>query len=170
MLNDFVKGDLKCKRAASIISPLRKLIQTARVKGIPVIYCNDSHLKGIDRELLLWGDHALAGTEGAEIIEELKPAAGDYVVPKRRYSGFFQTDLHLLLDELKVDTLIITGLLVNICVRHTAADAYHWGYRIVIPGNAAEDITEEEYKNGLDYMTKIYGAELTSVEEVIKEF
>jgi nicotinamidase-related amidase len=170
MLNDFVKGELKCERASSIISPLEKLVKEARGRGIPVIYCNDVHLKGIDRELLLWGDHALAGTEGAGVIEELKPAAGDYVVPKRRYSGFFQTDLHLLLDELEVDTLIVTGLLVNICVRHTVADAYYWGYRIVIPGDATEDLTEEEYKSGLDYMAKIYGAQLTSVDEVIKEF
>ena len=168
MLNDFVKGELRCERASRIITPLEKLVQEARAQKIPVIYCNDAHIKGIDRELLIWGDHALAGTEGAEVIDELKPAAGDYISPKRRYSGFFQTDLRLLLDELEVGTLIITGLLVNICVRHTAADAYYWGYDILIPGDATEDSSEEEYKSGLDYLAKMYGAQLTSVNDVIK--
>lgn len=170
MLNDFVKGSLKCERAARIISPLEKLIHAARSRKIPVIYCNDAHLKGIDRELLLWGEHALAGTEGAQVIEELKPSAGDYVILKRRYSGFFQTDLRLLLEELNVDALIVTGLLVNICVRHTVADAYYWGYRLFIPSDATEDVTEEDYRSGLDYLAKMYGAQITSVEEVIKTF
>jgi nicotinamidase-related amidase len=169
MLNDFVKGALKGERSSAIVSPLEKLIKAARERRIPVVYCNDAHLKGLDRELLLWGEHALAGTEGAEVIAELKPAAGDYVVSKRRYSGFFQTNLKLLLDELKVDTLIVTGLLVNICVRHTVADAYYWGYRLLIPRDATEDLTEEDYQSGLDYMARIYGVQLTSVDEVIQE-
>jgi nicotinamidase-related amidase len=170
MLNDFVKGSMKNKRASKIVSPLEKLLQAARAKGIPVIYCNDAHLKGIDRELLIWGEHALAGTEGAEVIAELKPLPGDYVFPKRRYSGFFQTGLHLLLEELAIDTLIVTGLLVSICVRHTVADAYYWGYHIHIPRDAVEDLTEEAYQRGLDEMTRLYAAQLTSVEEIIKGF
>ncbi|MBC7343451.1 MAG: cysteine hydrolase [Clostridia bacterium] len=170
MLNDFVTGSLKCDRAQRIILPLKRLIESARAKGIPVIYSNDQHYKGIDKELSLWGDHALAGTKGAEVIEELRPAEGDFIIPKRRYSGFFQTDLHLLLRELGVDTLIITGLHANMCVRHTSADAFYWGYHILIPRDGTEAFTEEDYVGGLDYLAKVYGAEITSVEEIIKEF
>lgn len=170
MLNDFVKGKQKCARASRIVAPLKDLVQAAREREIPVIYCNDAHIKGIDRELEIWGEHAIAGTKGAEVIEELKPAESDYLIPKRRYSGFFQTGLRLLLDELGIDTLIITGLLVNICVRHTVADAYYWGYNILVPGDATEDSTEEGYKSGLDYMARIYGAELTTAAEAIESF
>jgi len=170
MLNDFVKGSLKCERAGRIIAPLQRLIYQARHSGIPVIYCNDAHFKGMDRELLLWGEHALKGSEGAQVIQELEPSPEDYVVPKRRYSAFFQTDLKLLLEELQVDTLIVTGLLVNICVRHTAADAFYWGYRLFIPKDATEDLTEEDYLRGLEYMAKMYGAQITTVEELLKSF
>lgn len=170
MLHDFVKGELKCERASRIIAPLEKLIRAAREQKVPVVYCNDAHLKGIDRELILWGEHALAGTAGAAVISELEPAASDYVIPKRRYSSFFQTGLHLLLQELAVDTLVITGLLVSICVRHTAADAYYWGYNILVPADAAEDSSEERYNNGLKDLAGLYGAQLTTVDEVIKNF
>ena len=170
MLNDFVTGSLKCDRAQRIVGPLQELIGAAREGGIPVIYSNDRHYPDIDRELVLWGDHALAGTEGAEVIPELRPGPGDYIVPKRRYSGFFQTDLQLLLQELGVDTLVMTGLHANMCVRHTAADAYYWGYRLVVPKDGTEAFSEEDYQGGLEYMAKIYGAELTTVDETIKGF
>ena len=100
MLNDFVTGALTCDRAKAIVPATAQLLDAARAAGVPVIFCNDAHRPGIDRELALWGDHAIAGTEGAEVIPELKLSDKDYVVPKRRYSGFFQTDLDILLKEL----------------------------------------------------------------------
>ena len=123
MLNDFVYGALTCERGKAIVPATAKLLNTAREKGVPVIFCNDAHIKDIDRELALWGDHAIAGTPGAEVIPELGLSERDYVVPKRRYSGFFQTDLDILLRELGVKTLVMTGLHTHMCVRHTSADA-----------------------------------------------
>ena len=102
MLNDFVTGALGCDRARDIVPATAKLLDAARKAGVPVIYCNDAHRPGIDRELQLWGDHAIAGTKGAEVIPELAPQACDYVVPKRRYSGFFQTDLDILLMSITI--------------------------------------------------------------------
>ena len=71
MLNDFVTGALKCDRGLAIVPQTAKLLNAARKSGVPVIFCNDAHLKGIDHELKLWGDHAIAGTEGAKVIPEL---------------------------------------------------------------------------------------------------
>ena len=99
MLNDFVTGPLGCDRAKAIVNPTKLLLEEARKKNIPVIFCNDSHLKGIDKELKLWGDHAIKGTKGAEVIPELPIDDKDYVILKRRYSSFFQTDLDLLQIE-----------------------------------------------------------------------
>ena len=59
MLKDFVHGKLKCERALRIIPNLRKLIESARSFGIPVIYVGDAHLPE-DFELKLWGEHALS--------------------------------------------------------------------------------------------------------------
>ena len=124
MLNDFVTGSIGCDRAVEILPATARLLEAAREKGVPVIYCNDAHLPGIDRELQIWGDHALVGTHGAEVVPELKPAACDYVVPKRRYSGFFQTDLDILLKELGVKTVVITGLHTHMCCRHTVTTSW----------------------------------------------
>ena len=170
ILNDFVTGALGCDRARGIVAPTAKLLDEARKHGVYVIYSNDAHIKGIDKELELWGDHAIAGTPGAEVIPELTPQEGDFVIPKRRYSGFFQTDMHLLLTELGVDTVIMTGLHAHMCVRHTTADAYCWGYHIIVPKDATDSFTEAEYEAGIKYLKEVYGAEITTVDELVKTF
>ncbi len=170
MLNDFVTGALGCERGRAIVPQTAKLLRGARRAGIPVVFCNDAHLKGIDHELALWGDHAIAGTEGAEVIPELELCAEDYVVPKRRYSGFFHTDLDLLLKELGVDTVIMTGLHAHMCVRHTSADAYQLGYKVIAATDAMDSFTEEDYKYGVKYLKEVYGAELATVDELLARF
>ena len=170
MLNDFVTGALKCDRALAIVPKTAELLRAARAKNVPVIFCNDAHLKDIDHELKLWGDHAIAGTKGAEVIPELELCATDYVVPKRRYSGFFHTDLDLLLKELGVDTVILTGLHAHMCVRHTAADAYQLGYNIVVAKDATDSFTEEDYLYGIKYLKETYGAKVTDVDTLVSEF
>ena len=170
MLNDFVTGALKCDRGLAIVPKTAELLRAARAKNVPVIFCNDAHLKDIDHELKLWGDHAIAGTKGAEVIPELELCATDYVVPKRRYSGFFHTDLDLLLKELGVDTVILTGLHAYMCVRHTAADAYQLGYDVVVARDATDSFTEEDYLYGIKYLKETYGAKVTDVDTLVSEF
>ncbi|MBP5693417.1 MAG: cysteine hydrolase [Bacteroidales bacterium] len=170
MLNDFVTGALGCDRARAIVPASAKLLDAARKAGVPVIFCNDCHLKGIDLELKLWGDHAIKGTKGAEVIPELKLCSKDYVVPKRRYSGFFQTDLDILLKELGVKTVIMTGLHAHMCVRHTSADAYCLGYNVVVAKEATDSFTEEDYKIGIAYLKTCYGADAYSNKELIAAF
>lgn len=168
MLNDFVTGALKCDRGLSIVAKTSELLDGARKLGVPVIFCNDAHIKGIDHELKLWGDHAIAGTKGAEVIPELHLSNKDYVVPKRRYSGFFHTDLDLLLKELGVDTVIMTGLHTHMCVRHTSADAYCLGYNVVVAKDATNSFTKEDYESGLKYLKEVYDAKIYSVDELLE--
>lgn len=170
MLNDFVTGALKCDRGLAIVPQTAKLLEGARKAGVPVIFCNDAHLKGIDHELKLWGDHAIAGTKGAEVIPELRLCEKDYVVPKRRYSAFFRTDLDLLLKELGVDTVILTGLHTHMCVRHTAADAYQLGYDVVVAKDATDSFTQEDYDYGIKYLVATYGAKVTDTDGLLKEW
>ena len=170
MLNDFVTGALKCDRSLAIVPKTAKLLDGARKAGVPVIFCNDAHIKGVDHELKLWGDHAIAGTKGAEVIPELKVCSKDYVVPKRRYSGFFHTDLDLLLHELGVDTVIMTGLHTHMCVRHTSADAYCLGYNVVFAKDATDCFTQQDYDYGIKYLVDTYGAEITDVDSLLKSW
>ena len=170
MLNDFVTGALGCDRAREIVPATARLLDAARAAGVPVIFCNDCHLPGIDRELQLWGDHAIKGTPGADIIPELGPAPTDYIVPKRRYSGFFQTDLDILLKELGVQTVVISGLHTHMCCRHTSADAYCLGYDVVVAKEATNAFTEEDYLGGLAYLKLCYGADAYTNDELIAAF
>lgn len=173
MLNDFVTGELRAERASNVIQPLQKLVEASRGQGIPVVYSNDAHYP-VDAEVVhKWGGHAIKGTQGAEVIPELEPEKQDFILEKRTYSGFYETGLEPLLRSLYngegVKTVILGGLHTNICVRHTSADAFFRGYKIVIAEDGVEAFTEEVHKDGLKYLKDIYNAEIKTVDEIIKE-
>lgn len=174
MLNDFVTGNLKCERAQHIIPNLKRLIEAARKQNIPVIYGNDAHYPTDFEVVHRWGKHAIKGTKGAEVIPELKPTEKDYVVEKRTYSGFYETGLEPLLRSLYggegVKTAVLGGLHTNICVRHTAADAFFRGYKLIIAKDGVEAFTQEDHEQGLKYLEYVYNAQLKTVDEIIKEF
>ncbi len=170
MLNDFVTGALACDRGKAIVPAVAKLCDAAREKGVPVIFSNDCHIKGVDKELEFWGDHAIAGTPGADVIPELNLCEKDFVVPKRHYSGFFGTDLNILLRDLGVDTCVITGLHEHMCCRHTGADAYQYGFDLVVPEETTDSFTEEDYNMGMKYFKDTYGAEICHVDDLIARF
>lgn len=166
MLNDFVTGPIASPRVNHIIEPIKNLCEKARKKGIPVIYANDSHTPQVDKEFRVWGPHAVEGTKGAKVIDELKPKKGDIIVPKKTYSAFFSTPLDLILKELGVDTVIITGWQADCCCRHTSADAFFRGFDIVVPRETTDTTTEEGYQGGLEYIKNIYGATICSVKDL----
>ena len=169
MVKDFVTGKLKTERGEGLVPKVKRLLDAARRSGRPVIYVNDAHLP-VDGEISIWGEHSMIGSEDAEVIEELKPQEKDYVLGKRTYSAFYETGLDPLLRELKVDTVVLAGLHTNICARHTAADAFFIGYKVVVPEDGVEAFTEKDHREGLEYLKKIYGAKLTKIEKLVKQW
>ncbi len=161
MLNDFVnKGaSLEVPTARTIIDNIKKEIKTSRKKHIPIIYCCDAH-KDKDPEFRLWPRHAVKGTEGAEVIKQLKPHKEDCVVTKTSYSCFYKTSLDKLLKRLGITHLIITGVVTNICVLYTALDAYMRGYKVTIPQDCVAALTESEHQFALQQMRKLFHAEI----------
>ena len=172
--NDFVKGKLKCDRASKIIQNIQSVLGEARNYNIPIFYCVDEHLPMDGYELNLWGPHAMKGTYGQKIIDELAPKEKDFVIPKRTYSAFDGTGLDRALNGLYegkgADTLIITGLHTNICDRHTSYDAFTRGFNIIIAEDGTEAFTEEEHLSGLQYIKRMYGAEIKRINEIIELF
>lgn len=167
MLNDFVDGELANPRAQRIVEPLRRLLAHARESGWVVVFSNDAHEPG-DPELKVWGEHAMAGTRGAQVIPALAPAETDLVSPKRGYGAFDGTGLE---DELRargVDEVVITGQHTHICVRHSSYGALIRGYEITIPRDAVcafEGVDEDE---ALEYLRMAYGATVTTVDELVE--
>ena len=173
MLNDFVTGKLEVKRTKYIIPNLQRLVEAARRNGVPVIYSNDAHYPQDPEVVEKWGNHAIKGTKGAEVIPELKPSEKDYLVEKRTYSGFYETGLDPLLRSLYkgagVKTVILGGLHTHMCVRHTAADAFFRGYHIIIAKDGVEAFTKEDHEQGLKYLENVYNAKIMTVDEIIKQ-
>src|SRR5512144_2429406 len=123
LLNDFVLpgAPLEVPDTRKIIPVVKKEIERAHAAGMPVIYICDAHAPD-DEEFLKfgWPAHAVKGTTGARVVDELKPAKDDIVIYKTKYTGFYGTNLDETLKRLGIDTLRLTGTVTHICVLFTA--------------------------------------------------
>jgi len=169
MINDFVTGVFKSERAAKIIPNIKRLLEFARRQGLPIVYATDAHLPNLDPEFEVWGPHATRGSWGAEIIDELKPEKNDFWVLKRKYSAFQGTDLDMLLRELKVNTLILAGVVTDICIQHTAADAFFKGYKIIVPKDSVEAVDAPTQEAAIKFLKKAYGCKITTTSDLMKK-
>ena len=167
MLVDFVRGKLATGRESAVVEPIASLLAAARKARRPVVYVGDAHLSH-DPELRVWGEHAMKGSEGCRVIPELAPQSADYLFEKRTYSAFFETGLDSFLRSWGVDTAILTGLHTHLCVRHSAADAFFRGYRIVVPVDCVTAFTEAEQGSGLEFLHRHYGAELVTSTDLVR--
>ncbi|MCX9009615.1 MAG: cysteine hydrolase [Candidatus Methanoperedens sp.] len=166
MINDFVTGKLGSPHARNIVPNIAKLLKKAREQGIPIIYLRDAHTPS-DREMDIWGEHAMKGTEASEIVPELKPEKNDIVIEKKWYSGFVGTELPSVLKKLGVDTLVIVGVSTDICVQNNVGHAYFSGYRTIVPQDCTASIDEKAQEQAIKYMKSIYGAEITSSDKAL---
>ncbi len=166
MINDFVTGKLGTDRAVKIVPNVAALLKKARKQGIPVIYLRDAHTAA-DREMSIWGEHAMKGTGGSEIVPQLTPEKNDIVIEKKWYSGFVDTDLQGHLKKLGVDTLIFVGVSTDICVQNNVGHAYFSGYKTIVLEDCTASIDESSQAQAIKYMKTIYGAEITSSDKAL---
>jgi nicotinamidase-related amidase len=132
------------------------LVDRCRATGVPVIFFQEVHRRdGVDfgRELDgTEGVHCLEGDAGTDLVETLRPAAGDYFIPKRRYSCFFGTDLDILLRGLQVQTLLLVGGLTDVCVHYTFADAHQRDFRVRVLTDCVGGSSMARHEASLDAM------------------
>jgi nicotinamidase-related amidase len=165
MLNDFLNpaGALYCgEEARRIIPVIRSLIDEFSARGEAVIYLRDAHAQN-DKEFELFPPHAIKGSWGFEVIPELKPGPGGFVVEKTRFSGLFGNELSDMLKNMKPDEIWVTGVLTSICVMDTTGALRDRDYAAVIPVDAVADIDQVWHEFALERMKKVYGARLTKV-------
>jgi nicotinamidase-related amidase len=166
MLKDFVDGKLANPKAQAITPPLQRLLDHARENGWVVVFSNDAHDPS-DPEMKIWGEHAMAGDPGAEVIDELAPQEGDIVSEKHHYGAFDGTELDEQLRERGVDEVVITGQHTHICVRHSSYGALIRGYEITIPRDAVCGFEGVDEDDALEYLKATYGATVTTVDELV---
>jgi nicotinamidase-related amidase len=146
MQNDFVAAGapMETPAARAIVPKLAETLKTCRGAGVKVIYTAHVHRRdGSDMGLFddmhppIASRAALVdGTPGVDIYPDLAPAAGEHVIKKHRYSGFFGTDLDIILREWNIDTVIISGTTTENCCHATARDAMFRNYRVVFLSDA----------------------------------
>jgi nicotinamidase/pyrazinamidase len=136
---------LDVPRAHAIVDAIANRIAQSRSSGVPVVYIVDRH-DADDPELEEWGAHAIEGTDGAEVWPSLAPEPGDKVVTKPSYSGFFETELERALDELAVDSLVLTGCATEVQLMSTATDALQRGFAVEIPADCQAGASETSEK------------------------
>nr|MBC7243968.1 cysteine hydrolase [Chloroflexota bacterium] len=161
MLRGFLEEGhtLFCGPAAREIIPcVRQLLQNEKEKGSHIIFLADTHDPD-DKEFAMFPPHCVRGTSECEIIPELADFPGE-VIPKRRYSGFYDTVLEDRLKELQPDKIIVVGVCTDICVMHTVADARNRDYVVEVPRDCVASFDPEAHAFALKHMEKILGAKI----------
>ena len=168
MVNDFFEdgGAMVLDGGKVLYEPHKTLLTKARESKMPVFWLNQD--LALDDSLFeTRAVHCVTGTWGAKIVDELLPTSDDVVISKRRYSGFFQTDLDLHLRERNIDTVIVTGVVTNICVRSTVHDAFFLNYRVLVPSDLVMATSIQAQEITLYDIDTHYG-KVTNLNEIMK--
>jgi ureidoacrylate peracid hydrolase len=134
MVNEFFEpgGKMVLAGGTALYAPVNALVDAAHTAHLPVFYTNQ-WLRPDDALFKKRIPHCLIDTWGARLVDAVHRAPEDILVPKRRYSAFFGTDLDLHLRERQIATVLVAGVVTNICVRSTVHDAFFLGYEVVVP-------------------------------------
>ncbi|MGO3731907.1 MAG: cysteine hydrolase family protein [Vagococcus sp.] len=169
---DFVADDGKLttgKVGQDIEKDLVALTQKFIERGEFVVFAIDGHDETdlYHPENRLFPPHNINRTKGRQLYGSLdtlynqyKTKETIYWIDKRHYSAFSGTDLDIRLRERRIDTVHLTGVCTDICVLHTAIDAYNLGYHIVIHEKAVQSFDEEGHRWALRHFEQTLGAKI----------
>lgn len=130
-------------------------------EGWSIVYVNDNFGEWRSDVSVLLRECRRSGGAAAELARLLSPKDGDLFVLKPRHSGFYQTPLALLLDELGARQLVITGLAADYCVQSTAMDAYVRGHRVWVPSDCTAAESPHQKQLALQWMKEHLKARIT---------
>ncbi|AEV96052.1 cysteine hydrolase family protein [Pediococcus claussenii] len=172
--NDFVdeKGALTCGEPGQLIEPAIIHYANEALKDDSwVLLPTDVHVPNdpYHPETKLFPPHNVRGTWGRKYYGELEGWYNEqesnphvWAFDKTRYSSFAGTDLDIRLRERHIDTLHLVGVCTDICVLHTAVDAYNLGYNLVIHKNGVATFTEHGQEWALDHFKNSLGAKIVT--------
>ncbi len=153
---------LFCGEAAQRVIPVvQQWVEKALDEGTPVFFTVDAHAPD-DREFVLFPPHCIRGTAEAQIIPELAAYAERSTrIDTTTYSAFFDTDLDDRLRGLGVAQVVLVGVCTDICVLHTAIDAYHRSYDIEVVADGVASFDDDAHEFALRHMQAVLGARIT---------
>ncbi len=143
-----------------IIPNVRRLLEKERDVGSEILFVCDHHDPD-DLEFQVFPVHCVKGTEEPLVIDELSEFVTETnMVPKNRYSSFFNTDLAQRLESLRPDRLILCGVCTDICVLHTTSDARNRDYPVEVPTDCVASFDQDAHQWALSHLSKILGAKV----------
>lgn len=163
MLNDFVdkKGALYCGDTVLPIIPfIRQRLKASRDRKDLVVFLQDSHEQN-DKEFERFPKHSVTGSWGSEIIPQLSPLPRETIIPKKRFSGFFETDLENVLKAAGVSKVEVVGVCTSICVMDTVGGLANRDYKVTVPVKGVADFNPELHQFSLKRMEQVYGADVS---------
>ncbi len=165
------------------IAPLQEAIpgcvvlaDAARSAGVPVIHVYTTWRSDYRDAGLIWNElkrpvrdagALVAGSFDARIVDELAPEPADFLVVKHRYSGFYGTDLEVILSSLWITSLVICGVTTNICVETTARDAAQRNYRTYVVHDATGEVDPEKHDHALSTLEYAF-CRVVGVDDVVR--
>jgi len=157
VINDmeFEDGDSLFENALPAAKNLARLRRRAEEAEVPVIYVNDNFGKWRSDFRQQLGHVLEDGVRGGPIAKLLRPGKDDYFVLKAKHSGFYHTQLDLLLQYLRVRTVIIAGFTTDICVLFTAGDAYLRDLDIIVPPDCSAAVTAQFHESAMEHMKRV---------------
>ena len=135
--------------AKQIIAPINRLSAEFRQRSLPVVFSTDSFHEDDFIFSARMKPHSLAGTTGAEVIDELDRKEEDLWLPKPRFSAFFAADLHQWLREREVTLCAVAGIATNICVLTTVMDALCHDFKAVFLEDCSATYSENLHQQAL---------------------
>ncbi len=141
-----------------IIPRIQNRLRQEKAGGSHIIFLCDTHDPD-DLEFNMFPPHCIRGTEEPEVIPELQEFV-DEIIPKRRYSAFFETNLERRLEELNPDKIIVVGDCTNICVLYTVNDARSRDYAVEVPADCVATFDSDAHKFALRQIKTVLGAEV----------
>lgn len=157
---DFEGGDALRGAVEAAVAPILRLRAAADAAGVPVIYVNDNNGQWHSERTRLIEETLAKDTPGRAITRALRPRDDDYFIIKPQFSGFYATNLPVLLPQLGVSRLILTGVAADICVLFTAADAHMRQYELWVPADAVAGNHPERTRWALEIMRNSMAAKV----------
>jgi len=155
----------------AILPTVKQLIHAFREANRPVIYtCHVHHPDRIDAGIMgwWWEGMCVEGTVESKVHDDVTPLPNEKVIFKHRYSAFYNTDLETVLRCLKVEDLVISGIMTNLCCESTARDAYYRDYRVFFLADGTGSVNEEMHLASL--LNLAFGfAFVTAADEIVQE-
>jgi nicotinamidase-related amidase len=136
-------------QAEAMSKRLAQFKRRAVSAGVPAVYVNDNFGQWRSDFRRTVAHCTSRSSPGRVVSQRLRPTPKDYFVLKPKHSGFYDTTLDTLLDDLRITRVIVTGIAGNICVLFTANDAYMRGLRIFAPSDCIVSNTAEDNAHAL---------------------